>query len=196
MKEIFPTGFWSGSSPFHAISKPLADWIIEYLMLFNDKPVYDFGCGTGMYLARLKEAGFTDLCGFEGDPPSNKVFENIKKQDLTLPFAVPKKGNVISLEVAEHIPTAFTGTYLNNIRNACEVGGKFICSWALRGQGGDGHCNELNNDEAISLIVSKGFEFLEKDTESARENIIAGYQNIPDEHLPWFKNTTLIFEKK
>ncbi len=101
----------------------------------------------------------------------------------------------MSLEVAEHIPAQFTDIYLTNIYNACMKGGIFISSWATRGQGGDGHCNELNNDEALKLITAKGFKFLQQDTEDARKNILT-HQDILNGHLPWFKATTLIFKKE
>ncbi len=195
MSNIAPTGYWHDQNPFHAMSKPLSDWIVEYLKPFATSHIYDFGCGRGMYLSKLKDAGFTNLCGFEGSPLQNKVFDNIIKQDLTIPFTVPTTGIVISLEVAEHIPSQFTDSYLTNIYNACSNGGFFISSWAVRGQGGHGHCNELNNDEAIKLITAKGFEFLEQETEDARKNIL-DYQDIDNGHLPWFKGTTLIFRKK
>jgi len=194
MSKIANTGYWDGQNPEHALSEPLSDWIIEFLKDQKSNPIYDFGCGKGMYLAKLKNAGFTSLCGFEGDPPKNKVFDNIIKQDLTIPFTVPVQGTVISLEVAEHIPNWLTNHYLTNIYNACIQDGVFISSWAIRGQGGHGHCNELNNDEAIKLITAKGFKFLEQETAEARKNILE-YQDIPNGHLPWFKGTTLIFKK-
>lgn len=193
MSNIAATGFWDGTAPFHAMSKPLSDWIVNYLSGDKSKQIYDFGCGVGMYLAKLQSAGFTNLCGFEGDPPKNKQFENILKQDLAAPFTLPIKGTVISLEVAEHIPARYTDIYLNNIANACD--GIFISSWAIRGQGGAGHVNELNNDEAIKLITAKGFEFLEQESKDARANILTS-ENITTGDLPWFKNTTLIFRKK
>jgi SAM-dependent methyltransferase len=194
MSDVASTGYWSGDNPFHAMSAPLSDWILEYLKSDLNKQIYDFGCGRGMYLAKLRDAGFTNLCGFEGDPPNNKVFDKILKQDLTKPIDLVEKGTVISLEVAEHIPAQFTEQYLTNIYNACEANGKFICSWAIRGQGGLGHVNELNNDEAIALITAKGFRYLEEDSVDARKNILTS-ENIVEGHLPWFKNTVLIFER-
>ncbi len=191
---IFPTGYWGGNDPPQTLSIPLSDWIIRYLDTYKTTHIYDFGCSKGMYLDRLIKAGFTNLCGYEGDPPDTKVFANIIKQDLTMPFFVASPGIVISLEVAEHIPSEFTEQYLTNIHNACMTGGIFIASWAVRGQGGHGHCNELNNDEAIKLITAKGFIFLEKDTKEARE-IITDICDIEAGQLPWFKNTTLIFRK-
>ena len=195
MTHISSTGFWSGESPFHAMSKPLANWIVEYLGNHKDKQIYDFGCGTGMYLKTLQNAGFTKLTGFEGDVPTNKEFSNIIKQDLTKPFTVAEPGTVISLEVAEHIPKQYTQAYLNNLFNACESQGKLIISWAVRGQGGHGHCHELNNDEAIALVVAKGFTYLGPDTKSARLTVDPTKNSVENGDLPWFHNTVLIFQK-
>ncbi len=79
--SISTTGYWSEDDPFHALSEPLSDWIIEYLKDQKSNPLYDFGCGKGMYLAKFDKNGFTSLCGFEGAPPKNKVFNKINKQD-------------------------------------------------------------------------------------------------------------------
>lgn len=192
---VASTGFWTALNPFHVISIPLCDWVINYLKDQKETHIYDFGCGTGMYLNRLKNAGFSKLCGFEGSVPKNKIFDNIVEQDLTKSFSVDTKGNVISLEVAEHIPSQFTDNYLSNIYNACMEGGTFICSWAVRGQGGEGHVNELNNEEAIRLITNKGFTYLPDETTNVR-SLILDVQDFDNGHLPWFKNTTLIFKKK
>lgn len=195
MNKISTTGYWGGKEDniLHAYSKPLLNWIIDYLKNDKNKPIYDFGCGFGQYLQQLQLAGFTDLTGFEGDPPINKVFDNIKKQDLTRLFSVPKNGNCIFLEVAEHIPEKYTDIFLHNIIDACDD--KLIMSWATRGQGGLGHINELNNDEVIQLMTGKGMTYLEDATKSARELIHPTNLNIPAGELFWFKNSTLIFTK-
>ena len=136
--KIAKTGFWDAQSAhlFHGYSKPLVNWIINHLKDEKEKQLYDFGCGTGQYLKRLQDAGFTKLIGFEGDPPVQREFKDIRKHDLTTPLVLQEKGNVVSLEVAEHIPPEFEGVYLDNLANACD--GKLIVSWAI-GQGGDGH---------------------------------------------------------
>lgn len=193
--KISQTGFWDGEDAHlhHGYSKPLVNWIADFLKQYKDKPLYDFGCGIGQYLQQLQSAGFINLTGFEGDPPKQKVFDNIKKQDLTFPFTVPVKGNCIFLEVAEHIPQEFETVALNNIINACD--GFLIMSWAVRGQGGHGHINCLNNDEAIERFTSKGMTYLEDATESVRAVIDPIKNSIEECQLPWFKTTTLVFKK-
>ncbi len=190
--QVYPTGYWDGTNPYHTMSKPVLDWLIDYLFIYKDTPIYDFGCGNGAYLAGMKEAGFTQLKGFEGDPPRNSRFDNIVQQDLTKPFIGRPKGTIISLEVAEHIPSEFTDTYLENVWWACDS--LFICSWAIPGQGGLGHVNELSNADAIQTIMKHGFRYLEYETLSARSKI-SDVLDASRGLLPWFKNTLLVFEK-
>jgi hypothetical protein len=60
-------------------------------------------------------------------------------------------------------------------------------SWAIRGQGGEGHFNELNNEEVIPMIETIGFKFLQEDSIMARKNI--------EDHCAYFRNTIMIFKR-
>jgi GT2 family glycosyltransferase len=179
------TGYWEKNvdSSQHICSENLSKWIIGYLN--KDKPTNDFGCGLGGYLKALKDSGFNNLTGYEGEIPDNKVFDNIKQQDLTEPFVVEQKGNCICLEVLEHIPNQVSDQALNNISSACD--GKLILSWAHRGQGGIGHVNCLDGNEVINLLKTKGFRYLEEDSLKARASI---------NDVNWLKNNIMIFEKE
>lgn len=191
MKEIAKTGYWNGETAHihHVHSKELSNWICKFLdnNVHNFEFIRDFGCGLGQYLKDLKDYGFyvDNLVGFEADPPKEKVFEHIIKQDLTIPFEIVPKGNVISLEVAEHIPAQFMDVYLDNITSACN--NYLIMSWAIRGQDGFGHVNCLDNDEVIPLLEKRGFKYLEKESMEAR--------NVIQDNAWWFRNTILIFKK-
>jgi len=186
---ISNTGFWESTGQlYHTCSIRLTNWIINYLKDQKEKLTYDFGCGNGQYLAKLRDAGFSNLVGFEGKIPVFKEFEDIRQQDLSVPFKLPQTGNCIFLEVAEHVPAVYEDTLLTNIANACDD--KLIMSWAVRGQGGWGHVNCINNDEAIVKVANRGFEYLPEDTASVRDSLSA----VDDCH--WFKNTTLIFRKR
>lgn len=187
MKEIAETGYWNGETAHihHVHCSRLSKWIGEFLKDEKSNLLIDFGCGLGNYLKDLQELGFEELIGFEADIPKRKVFNDIWTQDLTVPFILPTKGNVLSLEVGEHIPSEFMNIYLDNICNNCN--NYLIISWAIRGQAGFGHVNCLNNDEIIPLIEERKFEFLSKETEEVR--------NIDLSEAPWFINTLLIFKK-
>ena len=180
-KHIQETGFWTDHS-HHLHSQNLAEWLIKK---FNKNDVIaDFGCGRGFYLNKLKEAKFKNLTGYEGAIPENKYFENIIQQDLTKPFKIAQS-NIICLEVAEHIPSAFSSQFLTNIKENCD--GLLVMSWAVRGQMGIGHVNCKNNDEAIQTMANYGFEFLPHLTIEAR--------NIITEECSWFKQSLLVFKK-
>ena len=191
MNEISKTGYWNGETAHihHVHSKELSNWICKFLdnNVHNFELIRDMGCGLGNYLKDLKDYGFyvDNLVGFEADPPKEKVFEHIIKQDLTIPFEIVPKGNVISLEVAEHIPAQFMDIYLDNITNACNT--YLIMSWAIRGQDGFGHVNCLDNNEVIPLLEKRGFKYLEKESMEARDVI--------QDNAWWFRNTILIFKK-
>jgi hypothetical protein len=188
VSKISETGYWlEGSEKYHAHSSSLGFWICNFLKSKNqqDSIIYDFGCGLGNYLKQLKENGFNKLIGYEGEPLSKRVFENIIIHDLTKEIKL-EKGNVISLEVGEHIPSQYMNSYIENIANNCS---KYaILSWALPEQPGHGHVNCLKNEQVIILFEQKGFRFMPEETLSARKSV---------EHdgCWWFKNTLLIFEK-
>ena len=189
ISKISETGFWDGENAHvhHVHSKPLAQWIAKFLAEDKNKRVYDLGCGLGNYLKDLANAGFTDLVGFEGDLPKKAVFSNIWKQDLTQPInkALVNKGNVICLEVGEHIPAEFQDQLLQNIKQLCN--GYLIMSWAVRGQAGYGHVNCLDNGEVIEIMEKYGFKYLDGYSQDARAVI--------DDTTPWFKNTIMIFSR-
>jgi len=187
MKEISETGYWNNETAHnhHVHCTQLSKWIINFLKDEKNVPLRDFGCGMGNYLKDLNDAGFKQIVGYEGDPPIKKVYPDIVKKDLTIPMALHPKGNVISLEVGEHIPAEFMNIYIDNICNACD--NYLIVSWAIRNQIGFGHVNCLNNDEIIPEFTRRGFELLEKETKEVR--------NINLNEAPWFKNTLLVFKR-
>ena len=188
MKEIAETGYWNGETAHihHVHCTELSKWICNFLKGQENSVIQDFGCGLGNYLKDLKFEGFRHLIGYEADPPTERVFEFINKQDLTKYISLPiPVGNVISLEVGEHIPAEYMNVYLDNITNACN--NYLITSWAIRGQEGFGHVNCLDNHEIIPEIEKRGFKLMEKETQEVR--------NIDLSEAPWFKNTLLIFKK-
>lgn len=185
LNYVSETGYWmSDISEKHMFSVELANWLVSYLE--KTKRTYDFGCGIGYYLDHLKKNNFTDLVGYEGVVPQNQIFENIKSQDFTKQFDIEKKGNVICLEVGEHIPAQYQNIFLDNVTNACD--NILVLSWSIRGQLGLFHVNCLNNDEVIHEVEKRGFVFLNNDSWTARKSIGTA--------CDWFKNTILIFKKK
>ncbi len=196
--KISETGFWDSENAHHhhVHSPKLAQWISQLLYTVFDKVpdedakqkrVYDYGAGLGFYLKHLEDNGFTNLVGFEGDPPAQKVFSGMWKQDLTqpIPEAFAEKGHVIMLEVGEHVPQEFESALIDNVSRLCR--GYLVLSWAVPGQAGYGHVNCKTNEDVIEMLRLKGFVYLPAFTEEARENV--------DDNTPWFRNTLMIFYK-
>ena len=195
--KISDTGYWSGDNAHvhHVHSPKLAQWISNLLSgkfsdgieMPKDKRIYDFGTGLGHYLRHLEDNGFTNLVGFEGDPPVKKVFSGMWKQDLTKPIseAFADKGHVIMLEVGEHVPQEFESALIDNVSRLCR--GYLVLSWAVPGQDGFGHVNCKTNEDVIEMLRLKGFIYLPTVTEDARMNV--------DDEAYWFRNTLMIFHK-
>ena len=184
---INENGYWNGETAHehHVHSPELSAWICNFLKGQEHHQLYDMGCGLGNYLLDLSNKGFKMLQGYEGSIPKEKVFNNIKQQDLTYPFQNVQLGNVISLEVGEHIPKDYMPVYLDNISRNCNK--YLIMSWAVIGQEGYGHVNCMGNEDVIIEVTKRGFEYLAKESEDAR--------SVVTENTWWFKKTILIFKK-
>lgn len=166
------------------ISQSLCKLLAETLP--KDKPVYDMGCGTGEYLEYLQERGF-EVTGIDGTPGiSDFANVNVIEQDLSEPMEAPeRKGSVLCIEVAEHIPENKAGTLLDNINRFAD---KFVVlSWAIPGQGGVGHVNERPNEFVVSKMKKRGFVLVEDMTKKWREET--------GKDLQWFRNTMMVFRR-
>lgn len=153
-------------------------------------PVYDMGCGLGRYVAHLEKEGFVAL-GIEGHPQAKDVAAtpSIMAWDLSNPFPARvldmPRGSVVSLEVGEHIQPERAGYFLSNLSNMCAK--TLILSWAVRGQGGHRHINELDHHDIVPMVEELGFKLDEHKTAEWRE--LAGMD------LPWFKRSIYCFER-
>ncbi len=183
---IHNTGYWAKEQApkYHIHSENLSKWICNFLNDHKDHQIYDFGCGLGNYLNDLYNQGFAHLTGIEADPIDTKRQFEILQLNLTESITLDRKGIIICLEVGEHIPKQYQNVFLQNLKNNCDK--YLICSWAVRGQGGYGHVNELNNDEIIPLIENLGFTYLKELSMDARL--------VPEDKCAYFRNTVMVFE--
>ena len=184
---IHQTGFWEPdfAKQHHVHSQSVSNSIVELLKDYKNDYTIDFGCGMGSYLNDLHLNGYTKLVGVEMMPPKNDYPFEIKSFNLSEKFDLEIKGNVISLEVGEHLPPQYMEIFLDTITSHCS--NYLILSWALRGQGGYGHFNELNNDEVIPEIIKRGFEYLEDKSLDVRKDV--------EDDFWYFRNTIMIFKK-
>ena len=92
----------------------------------------------------------------------------------------------MSLKVGEHIAPSSTSQFLSLLDRHCKIG--IIISWAVPGQGGHGHINELPTSRIMEHLLEKGYyqnDWTNKFQNEARES--ASY--------PWFKKSVLVFLK-
>lgn len=193
-ENVHPHGyFMDDSTDGHHFDEPLA---IELKNQFSGMAVLDLGCGKGQYVRCLR-GGFTSAIGVDG----NNSFESIEGEslspviggvDLSQPFDQIHRYSpsgkwqhcsdaVLSMEVGEHIPAEFAGTFFDNVcKNASKI---IVLSWAIPGQGGRGHVNERPNTWVIFQMVNRGWEYEASKTEYLRSVAT----------LPWFKNTLMVF---
>lgn len=154
-------------------------------------PVYDFGCGIGNYVAHLEKNDFMAV-GIEGHPQARSVAvtPNVLSIDLSEPLPAwmigMQCGSVVSIEVGEHIPKEKTDTFLRNLNTMCSQ--TLILTWAVKGQGGHKHINEMDADELVPKVESMGFKLQEEKTKEWRE--LAGMD------LHWFKRSIYCFERE
>lgn len=161
---ISPTGVWSEKEQSgHIFSYGVARWIGKYLDA--SKPVIDLGCGKGMYCEYLSSIGFA-CYAYDGYPNSDYFF--IRQADLTKPLTAIESGNVICLEVFEHIHKEHESMFVGNIANNCSD--KLIISVAHEGQKGTGHVNCRPSWYVKELFESKGFKLLDAETKSIRQS--------------------------
>jgi hypothetical protein len=182
---IGPTGIWSNieaKPENYPYSEVLAD---KLLNIFAPREwVIDFGCGDGYYLHSLKLNGFDCVIGIEGHiNPSRPKF--IFNADISQPRQYPFHGQVMSLEVGEHIPVEFEQNYIDNLSRHCAS--RMVISWAVPGQNGIGHVNCRENSYVIDQMEKRGLKLNDKVTAYLREGI--------EMHVRYFENTLMVFDK-
>ncbi len=181
---IGTTGIWTQDEAYaHAFSYYTAKYIGDYFE--KDKIVYDIGCGKGTYLGYLFSIGFIDPVGIEGSILPEMDYDKVYHLDLSTPLTTNYPGNVLSIEVFEHIPKQYEETFIQNLINHCS--GKLILSVAVEGQPGIGHVNCRNNDYVIALFEGHGFKFQPERTAEIRSKV--------EPHVDYLRNTLMVFER-
>jgi cyclopropane fatty-acyl-phospholipid synthase-like methyltransferase len=182
-------GFFIGAEDGLFYDHKLGEGLAYFLKTENCLSVVDFGCGTGHYVKNLRDHGIK-CDGFDGNPSTPELTGWIESEpacgilDLTEPIVFEKKYDwVLSLEVGEHIPKEHEATFINNLHTNNKEG--IVLSWAIEGQGGNGHNNEQNNDYIKSIFKSLGYTNDSKAEERLRQNT----------SLWWFRNTIMVFGK-
>lgn len=159
------------------VAKGISEWFGKTL------PAYDLGCSTGKYLTVLKGAGI-QVQGFDATPGLGGSHPAIEELDLARPQVFHEKpGNVMCLEVAEHIHPENEAAFIGNLHSLCAD--KLVLSWADKGQGGRRHVNEKSGEDVIHLLRSIGMACDRNMSNSLRAKA----------ELKWFKNNLFAFQR-
>lgn len=168
--------------------QPLCQAIAGLLRSQGVQTVVDLGCGPGFYVKELRAQGLA-VDGFDGNPQTEKTSRAVLGDDrpcgvldFTQEFSLGQTFDcVLCLEVGEHIPADYESIFLDNLtRHAASL---LILSWAVEGQGGDGHVNCRNNDYVIDQLAGRGWVEVPADSQFLR----AAAQ------IPWFRHTVMVF---
>lgn len=178
-----PTGVWTPeeAATGHVFDYRLAQWLGQYFP--KDHPLIDMGCGTGTYLRYFHDIGFHNLHGVEGTDIAGREFSRVHIKDLTEPFNLDVEGNVMCIEVAEHIPNMHKRDFIGNLIS--HLDGTLFLSWGIPGQDGLGHINCKHNIEVIDIMKEFGLQLCVDDSLKAR-SMVSNYAH-------WLRDTIMIF---
>jgi SAM-dependent methyltransferase len=114
------------------------------LELIQPNCVIDVGCGVGTWLSVFRQYGVEEVFGVDGEWVDREMLEISKEQfmsvDLTKPLRLDRQFDlVISVEVAEHLPSSCSGIFIDSLTR---LGPVILFSAAIPYQGGTQHVNE------------------------------------------------------
>jgi len=191
--KIAGNGSWlSTTNEGHCFDSQLAGAIVKFCREQGLSSILDLGCGDGSYVNFFNEETFELFAiGCDGNP---NTFEIASKEKMVpscwtaelhkpLTFNRPPADLILSLEIGEHIPAEFEDVYLDNVVKYAKDW--IILSWAVPGQGGDGHVNCKHTERIFESMQMRGFDCSVFITGDMREQT----------SLPWFKDSLMVFKR-
>ena len=174
-----------GLTDADACDEPLVAALGRFFKREGAGSVVDLGCGGGLYTRRLNELG-VNTSGFDGNPHTKEITRGLcDVLDLSEPHTFPTQYDwVLSLEVGEHLPVEYEDVFIGNLHRNNVAG--IVLSWAVVGQGGDGHVNERNNDYIRDKVCALGYEAVPE-----AEKELRGAARVW-----WFRNTVMVFRRR
>ena len=186
--ELLPNGAFARdmAATYHYPFDPcLARALVD---LFSGQSVVDFGAGPGKYVRAMIDAGI-DAAGVDAVPEIETLTQGlVTEYDLAnirgqLPCPAPDWA--LCLEVLEHIPAHLLSVALENLHRHNRRG--IVLSWAIPGQGGDGHVSEQHNAFAIEWFTGLGYR---------HDQITQAHLRMAVSDLWWFANSLMVFRRK
>ncbi|MCA9235962.1 MAG: class I SAM-dependent methyltransferase [Planctomycetales bacterium] len=126
----------------HTEAGAIAGWS-RFAEARHIESVLDVGCGRGMWLSAVTQAGVTDVCGVDGVEETAETLlfpvERFHHLNLTQPFDLGRTFDaLLCLEVAEHLPQSAADVLVGSL---CRHGDLVFFSAAAPGQRGQHHVN-------------------------------------------------------
>ncbi len=167
-------------------AKEIVPLVVEFL---RPASVVDVGCGTGAWLSVFREQEIEDILGIDGDYVNLGSMlipkEAFQSYDLTRPLVINRKFDlVVSLEVAEHLPSNCAETFVESLTR---LGSVVMFSAAIPYQGGQNHVNEQWQDYWRILFNEKGYEVVDFIRKKVWDN---------PKVETWFAQNTLLYVER
>lgn len=188
LKTLYDAEFYNFSK--EEVSKFVSSFVDIIIKEFNPKSVADIGCGIGLYVNEFDKRG-VEAVGYDGSPYAikNSVTRKglLKIGDIRKNLNFDKKYDIVlSIEVAEHIPTKCSDIFVNTLTKCSDV---IILTAAQKGQGGTDHINEQPRYFWIKKFEKKNFNF----NKSLSEKLSF---KMKEKGVPWWIHGNLmIFQK-
>lgn len=146
--------------------------------------IIDVGCGPGIYVKALREAG-VDADGVDLDPRCPYTVMNIfspvfgEKYDGKYDLAM-------CIEVAEHLPASMADELVKRLTLLAPV---VLFSAAVPGQGGHGHINCQPKSYWVEKFALLNYVVDADATQRLLSFMVAG------PHMGWFRNNAVVFKQ-
>ena len=183
--NISKSGAYQGTNFGHLTKPGFASALVTLLKKLNISSVTDLGCGTGSYVWVLRNSGI-NAYGFDGNPETSKLDTSrghcIGPVDMTSQQSWNETDAAMSIEVAEHIPAHLEAAFLKNLVNSARR--LIILTWAVPGQGGEGHVNGQTTKDVEEKMKKLGW----------RKNVEHTFF-LQDNAQTYIKRNVQVFEK-
>lgn len=159
------------------------------LNLISCEKAVDVGCGNGAWLKILKEYGLKKVLGIDGNYVDETTLliqkEEFMPLDLKESIEIHEKFDlVISLEVAEHLPSDCAEKFVNSLTT---LGPVILFSAAIPHQGGENHINEQWPDYWFKFFEDRDYVAIDFIRKKIWNNPSVAY---------WYKQNTFLFVEK
>jgi hypothetical protein len=158
----------------------------HFLPLLGVSSVLDVGCGRGAWLREWQNAGVGVVQGVDGPYVRRQSLlipvQDFTAVDLSKQFDLGRRYDLVtSLEVAEHLPSACSETFISSLVAHTDL---VLFSAATPGQGGENHINERPLSFWQDIFETKGYRAYD-----VVRPVFRAYKSIE----PWYRFNTVLY---